>query len=107
LGEIVGHARSVGKRCVPSTDINAVLQQKAKIRDNTAWQKRLKRVFKARAKQDREIVLNNLCDELETDIRQDRFGSVFRAIRLLSGKTKQVISTIIHTSDGLPCIFEG
>jgi len=58
--------------------------------------KRLQGVFKARAKHDREVFLNNLCDELETDIK---------AIRLLSGKRK-VTGTTIHKSDGSPCLSE-
>jgi len=45
-------------------------------------------VFKATAKHDREVFLNNLCDELETDIGQNRLGPAFKAIRLLSGKRK-------------------
>jgi len=53
-----------------STDIIAVLEEKAKanIQNNTVERKRLQGVFKARAKHDREVFLNNLCDELETDI---------------------------------------
>jgi len=49
-------------------------------------------VSKARAKHDREVFLNNLCDELETDIGQNRLGPVFNAIRLLSGKRKKSLA---------------
>jgi len=55
--------------------------------------KRLQGVFKARAKHDREVFLNNLCDELETDVWQNLLGPAFKAIRLLSGKRKEVTST--------------
>jgi len=63
-------------------------------------------VFKARAKHDRDVFLNNLCDELETDIGQNRLGPAFKAIRLLSGKRKEVTGTTIHKSDGSPCLSE-
>jgi len=63
-------------------------------------------VFKARAKHDRDVFLNNLCDELETDIGQKRLGPAFKAIRLLSGKRKEVTGTTIHKSDGSPCLSE-
>jgi len=63
-------------------------------------------VFKARAKHDREVFLNNLCDELETDIGQNCLGPAFKVIRLLSGKRKEVTGTTIHKSDGSPCISQ-
>jgi len=62
-------------------------------------------VFKARAKHDHEVFLNNLCVELETDIAPNRLGPAFKAIRLLSGKRK-VTGTTIHKSDGSPCLSE-
>jgi len=61
-------------------------------------------VFKARAKHDREVFVNNLCDELETDIGQNRLGPAFKAIRQLSGKRKEVTGTTIHKSDGSLCL---
>jgi len=66
--EVIGPARRVRKPCL-STDAIAVLEEKAKakLQNNTVEHKRLQRVFKARAKHDREVFLNNLCDELETD----------------------------------------
>jgi len=63
-------------------------------------------VFIDRAKHDREVFLNNLCDELETDIAHNRLGAAFKAIRLLSGKRKEVTGTTIHKSDGSPCISQ-
>ena len=93
--EVIGPARSVR---IPwlSTDTIAFLEEKAKakIQNNTVQRKRLQGVFKARAKHDREVFLNNLCDELETDIGQNCLGPAFKAIRLLSGKRKEVTGTI-------------
>jgi len=63
-------------------------------------------VFKARAKHDREVFLNNLCDELETNIGQNRHGPAFKANRLLSRKRKEVTGTTIHKLDGSPCLSE-
>jgi len=104
--EVIGPARRVR---IPwlSTDTIAVLEEKAKakIQNNTVQRKRLQGVFKARAKHDREVFLNNLCDELETDIGQNCLGPAFKVIRLLSGKRK-VIGTTIHKSDGSPCLSE-
>ena len=82
-----------------STDTIAVLQEKAKakIQNNTVKRKRLQGVFKAR--HDREVFLNNLCDELETDIGQNHLGPALKAIRLLSGKRKEVTGTTFHKSD--------
>jgi len=55
---------------------------------------------------DREVFLNNLCDELETDIGQNHLGPAFSAIRLLSRKIKEVTGTTIYKSDGSPCLSE-
>jgi len=66
--EVIGPAR---RACKPwlSTDAIDVIKKKAKTKiQNTVERKRLQGVFKARTKHDREVFLNNLCDELETDI---------------------------------------
>jgi len=63
-------------------------------------------VFKARAKHDRKVFLDNLCDELETGIAQNHLGPAFKAIWLLSEKRKEVTGTTIHKSDGSPCLPE-
>jgi len=60
---------------------------------NTVECKRLQGVFEASAKHDREVFLNNLCDELEIDIGQNRHGPAFKAIRQLSSKRKEVTGT--------------
>jgi len=87
---LIGPARRVRKPWL-STDTIAVLEEKAKakIQNNTMERKRLQGVFKARAKHDREVFLNILYDELETNIEQNRLGPAFKAIRLLSGKRKK------------------
>jgi len=91
-------ARKVRKPWL-SIDTIAVLEAKAKakIQNNTVERKRLQGVFKARAKYDREVFLNNnLCDELETDIGQNRIGPAFKATQLLSRNRKEVTGTTIH-----------
>ena len=50
--------------------------------------------------------MNNLCDKLETNIGQNRLGPAIKAIRLLSGKRKEVTDPTIHKSDGSPCLTE-
>jgi len=59
--EVIGPARRVCKPWL-STDTIAVLEEKAKakIQNNTVEHKGLQRVFKARAKNDREVFWNNL-----------------------------------------------
>ena len=105
--EVISPARRVRKPWL-STDTIAILEEKAKakIQNNTVEHKQLQGVFKARAKHDRELFLNNLCDELETDIGLNCLGPAFKVIRLLSGKRKEVTGTTIYNSDGSPCLSE-
>jgi len=69
--EVIGPVRKVRKPWL-STDTITILEEKAKakIQNNTVERKRLQGVFKARAKHDREVFLNILCDELETDMAE-------------------------------------
>jgi len=81
------------------------VKAKAKIQNNTVERKRLQGVFKARAKHDNEVFLNNLCNELETDSAEPS-RPCLHAIRLLSKERKEVTGTTIHKSDGSSCLFE-
>jgi len=85
---------------------SVVLLKKSSVlpEESVNQRKQLQGVFKARAKHDRKLFLNNLCDELETDIGQNSLGPAFKAIWQLSGKRKEVTGTTIHKSDGSPCL---
>ena len=61
--------------------------------ENTVVHKCLQGMFKATAKHNHEVFLNNFNDKLETDVGQNCLGSAFKVIQLLCGKREQVTGT--------------
>ena len=65
--------------------------------------KRLQGVFKAKAKADHEAYLTAIIDEVEKDLRCNRLGSAFKAIKQISGKQTHSNPVSINKADDSQC----
>ena len=81
-----------------SSETFDVIERKAEARrqNNNAERKRLHGILKTKAKADREAYLKRTTDEVESDLAENKMGSVFRAIKELAGKNTKVV----HHSQG-------
>ena len=70
-------------RCV----LYDILQQKctAKLRGDDTQRRHLQARFKRMARHDKDVFLNEVASEAEMDVCRGKIGSVFRAVRLITG----------------------
>jgi len=91
-----------------SSDTLEVLTRKgeARLAGQSEKHRRLKGVFKAKAKADLESHYNALADEAETGLQRNDLRPVYRAITQMRGGCERVQGTTVPISknDGTPCV---
>lgn len=58
------------------------------------------RVFKAKAKADREVYVNGITTEVECDLENNQLGSVFKAIKVLAGMNATKLYNVQYSHYG-------
>jgi len=56
--------------------------------------------FKKMAQHDRDVFLNEIASEAEVDALKGKIGSVFQAVRIVTGNDLSSLQTPVNRSDG-------
>ena len=102
--DVIGYRRNKRKTWLSDASYDT-LQEKceAKLRGDDAQRRHLQAKFKRMAQHDKDAFLNKVATEAEEDARRGNIGSVFRAVRVISGKDTSSLMTPVNKSDGSTC----
>ena len=78
------------------------LERERKVTGYTERRRR-QNVYKQLARGDRDAFLNRIASEAEEDASKCKIGSVFRAVRIISGKDASSVNASIAKQDGSMC----
>jgi len=82
-----------------------ILQEKcaAKLRGDDTQRRHLQARFKRMDRHDKDVFLNDVASEAEMDARRGKIGSVFRAVRIITGNDLSSLQIPTKRSEGSKC----
>src|SRR5271163_4663256 len=100
----VGYRRSIKQPWMTDATFD-VLRRKgeARIGGDVPERRRLKGIFRAMAKADREAFINRLADEAEEGLRHNNLRPAYRSIKLLAGRGGSLEPAPVQKLDGSAC----
>ena len=107
--EVIGPRKNIRQPWLSEDTYNIIqLKATAKCQQDDAERRRLRGMFGARAKADRNNCLSRIADEVEEDLQHNNMRSAFRAIKTLAGHGQsQPVLSCIQRVDGAPCRSNG
>jgi len=102
--EIVGYRRDKKQPWLSDASYD-ILQEKseAKLRGDDVQRRLLQAKFKRMARHDKDFFLNQVATEAEADVNRGKIGSVFRAVRVITGRDIPTSQPAVIKSDGSTC----
>ena len=97
--EVIGYRRNKRKAWLSDASYD-ILQENctAKLRGDDTRAR-----FKRTARHDKDVFLNEVASEAEMDARRGKIGSVFRALRVITGNDLFSLQIPVNRSDGSKC----